>query len=77
MCGWRILEDDCSGSIADFGSMEAVVAMLGADRLLWGTDVRGADYLYTLAKVRDSDLSAADKAKVLGLNAARLLKIPV
>jgi len=69
------LYTDCSGSIADFGHIEYCVEQLGADRLLWGTDIRGADYLYTLAKVRDSSLSDEDKAKVLGLNAAKLLGI--
>ncbi len=66
---------DCSGSIADYGHIEYCVEQLGADRLLWGTDIRGADYLYTLAKVRDSHLGDDDKAKVLGLNAARLLNV--
>ncbi len=66
---------DCSGSIADYGHIEYCVEQLGADRLLWGTDARGADFLYTLAKVRDSHLSDEAKAKVLGLNAAKLLKV--
>ena len=66
---------DCSGSISDYGHIEECVRHLGADRLLWGTDARGADFLYTLAKVRDSKLSDDDKAKVLGLNAAKLLKL--
>lgn len=66
---------DCSGSIADYGHIEECVRQLGADRVIWGTDARGADFLYTLAKVRDSNISDKDKAKVLGLNAARLLKL--
>ncbi|MFO7946019.1 MAG: amidohydrolase family protein [Armatimonadota bacterium] len=77
--GMRAIRDvpgvytDCSGSICDYGSIEETVRHLGADRLLWGSDGRGADWLYTLGKVKGSDLSEEDKAKVLGLNAARLL----
>lgn len=79
--GMRTIRDypslytDCSGSICDYGAIEQVVAMIGPERLLWGTDARGADYLYTLGKVRESHLSDEDKAKILGENAAKLLKI--
>ncbi len=81
--GMRAIRDvpsiltDCSGSICDFGEIEQAVALLGADRVLWGTDIPGADYLYTLAKVRESSLSDEDKAKVLGLNCARMLKMDI
>lgn len=68
---------DCSGSISDYGCIERTVRHLGADRLLWGSDARGADWLYTLGKVQGADISEEDKAKVLGLNAARLLDLEI
>lgn len=64
---------DTSGSMTDNGLVEAWVQQLGAQRLVWGTDMPGADLLLTLAKVRDADISDTDKALILGGNAARLM----
>lgn len=66
---------DTSGSMTDNGLVEAWVRECGANRLVWGTDMPGADLLLTLSKVRDAAISAADKALILGGNAARLLGI--
>lgn len=64
---------DTSGSMMEDGLVEGWVAETGAERLLWGTDMPGADLLLTLSKVRDSDLPADQKALILGGNAAKLL----
>jgi uncharacterized protein len=64
---------DTSGSMTDNGLVETWVRECGAERLIWGTDMPGADLLLTLSKVRDADLTEAEKALVLGGNAARLL----
>lgn len=64
---------DTSGSMTDNGLVEAWVRECGAERLLWGTDMPGADLLLTLSKVRDADLTDGEKALILGGNAARLL----
>lgn len=64
---------DTSGSMTDNGLVEGWVREVGAERLVWGTDMPGADLLLTLSKVRDADLSEAEKALVLGGNAMRLL----
>jgi uncharacterized protein len=55
------------------GLVEGWVREVGAERLLWGTDLPGADLLLTLAKVRDANLSETDKALILGGNAAKLM----
>lgn len=64
---------DTSGGMIDNGFVEAWVREVGAERVVWGTDMPGADLLLTLAKVRDADLTAEQKALVLGGNAERLL----
>lgn len=67
---------DTSGSMADWGCIERWVSEIGADRIIWGTDMPGIDLLFTLSKVRDADITSEEKRKILGVNAARLLKIP-
>ncbi len=47
--------------------------ILGADRILWGTDAPLADFAQRLGVVLDSGLPEEDIRKILGLNAARLL----
>jgi len=68
---------DTSGSMTDNGLVEGWIKEVGAERLVWGTDMPGADLLLTLAKVRDADISPEEKALILGGNAQRLLKWPM
>ncbi|TDD68334.1 amidohydrolase [Jiangella aurantiaca] len=53
--------------------LERLVAVAGADRVLFGTDACFLDPRLGLGKVRHARLSDADRALVLGGNAARLL----
>jgi len=64
---------DTSGSMVDNGLVEGWVREVGAERLIWGTDMPGADLLLTLSKVRDADLTDDEKALILSGNAQRLL----
>lgn len=64
---------DTSGSLAHTGMLEMAIRELGPARVVWGTDMPGADLLYTLAKVDRAPIRAADKRKILGENAKQLL----
>lgn len=67
------ISSDTSGSMTDNGLVEAWVHEVGAERLIWGTDMPGADLLLTLSKVRDANITDEEKRLVLGGNAERLL----
>jgi predicted TIM-barrel fold metal-dependent hydrolase len=61
---------DTSGSATDDGSVDMAVAMAGVDRVVFGTD---SSMTACVGKIRGAELSAQDKAKILGGNMARLL----
>jgi len=62
---------DTSGSVIDEGIVDLAARVLGVDRLLFGCDM---SMTAGVGKIRASDLSAADKRKVLGLNVQQLLR---
>jgi predicted TIM-barrel fold metal-dependent hydrolase len=66
---------DVSGFDPERGIIEKAVEVLGADRVLYGSDAPGRSYVAQLAKVRYADISEAERAMILGQNAARLLNI--
>ena len=55
--------------------MEYVVDSVGADRLLFGTDMPLLDAAQQMAKIATSVLPIEEKKKILVLNALRLLKL--
>ena len=61
------------GSGAAFGAIEKAVETVGADRLLFGTDMTLLDGRHAIGKVVTADISHADKRQILGLNAIKLL----
>jgi len=62
---------DTSGSVTDDGIVDLAARVVGVDRLLFGCDM---SLTAGVGKIRSSDLSAADKQKVLGLNMQQLLQ---
>ena len=63
---------DCCGYYPERGLVEALVADVGAERVLFGSDMAGRTLAGQLAKVVFADISEADKELVFGGNAARL-----
>jgi uncharacterized protein len=64
---------DTSGGPPVDGLLEYAVEQLGADRVLYGSDLPGRSPAVAIGRVLGSRLTAAEKRKVLHDNAARLL----
>jgi len=63
---------DTASSQADMGYIEALVAGVGAERVIFGTDLPLIDAFFGLAKVTGADLTQAQKDLILGKNILRL-----
>jgi uncharacterized protein len=63
-----------SGSDPTAGFIEMAVRELGAERVIYGSDVGGRSFGSQLAKVYSSDLPDATRRLILGGNLRRLLK---
>jgi predicted TIM-barrel fold metal-dependent hydrolase len=61
---------DTSGSVIDDGVVEMAARVLGVDRLLFGCDM---SMTAGVGRIRAAELSAADRAKVLGGNMQSIL----
>jgi predicted TIM-barrel fold metal-dependent hydrolase len=66
---------DLCGGYPETGMAEALVAELGAERVLYGSDALGRSFASQIAKVTFAQLSAPDQSRILGDNSARLLGI--
>ncbi|MEM1522713.1 MAG: amidohydrolase family protein [Thermofilaceae archaeon] len=64
---------EISSSLANPGMVKAAVDELGADRVLFGTDVPYNDPAVSLAKVLEADLSEREREGILWRNAERLI----
>jgi predicted TIM-barrel fold metal-dependent hydrolase len=64
---------DTTVSVAYDGAVEYAVSVLGADRLLYGSDLPFYDCRHVVGKVATARLPDADKEKILGGNARRIL----
>lgn len=66
---------DLTKSIIYRGMLEYMVEELGAERVLWGTDLPFICGSGQLGRVAAARLSLEDKKKILGLNAKRLFRL--
>ena len=66
---------DTATSQIDAGMIEAMVARVGAERVVFGSDMPLLDPWTQLAKVTQADISADAKQMILGGNMARLLNL--
>ena len=64
---------DLAGSDPTAGMVEMAVRELGAERILYGSDVSGRSFASQLAKVQGADVPEAAKKLILGENLKRLL----
>jgi predicted TIM-barrel fold metal-dependent hydrolase len=64
---------DTSGAAPETGIVEYAVEQLGADRILYGSDVPIRDFGVAIARITGSRLNATVQRKILHDNAARLL----
>jgi predicted TIM-barrel fold metal-dependent hydrolase len=62
---------DTSGSVTDAGTVDMAVAVVGAERVVFGCD---SSMTAGVGKIRGADLSAQDKQKILGGNMMKLLR---
>ena len=63
-----------SGSDPTAGFVEMAVRELGAERILYGSDIGGRSFASQLAKVYGADITDAQRIAILGGNLRRMLK---
>ena len=66
---------DFSGSINHADDLTYAVKILGADRVLFGTDMPDIDFAISYSQVLEADLTNAQKAQIFGGNAQKLFKL--
>lgn len=68
---------DTSGSQPFTGTLEFALQYLGADRILFGSDLYGRSLASQLGRIAGCAMSKRDRSKVLGENTRRLFKVEV
>ena len=63
---------DTSGSIAEMGSIEALVEAIGVERVLFGTD--NSNLSYCIGKIMGADLALGQREAIFWRNAASLVE---
>ena len=64
---------DCCGGEPEVGRLEHAVAVLGAGRILFGSDAAGRSHATQLAKVAGARIDDAERRQILFENARRIL----
>lgn len=64
---------DTGGFDPTAGVVEMAVRELGAERIIYGSDIGGRSFASQLAKVRDAEISDRDRQLILGGNLQRML----
>ena len=63
---------DFSGSYCETGTIETAIKLLGEDRVLFGSDAPGADFLNNLGKVEEAEITEPQRRKILYENSQSL-----
>ncbi|NPV09202.1 MAG: amidohydrolase family protein [Anaerolineae bacterium] len=66
---------DTASTQNPYFAVTRAVSLLGASRVIWGTDAPWDDFAQRLGVVLDTDLPVPDLLAILGRNAARLLRL--
>jgi predicted TIM-barrel fold metal-dependent hydrolase len=64
---------DTVSTVVPYGGIEKLVAQIGADRLVFGTDVPGQNPAHQLGRITHAEIAEEDKLKILGLNMQRIM----
>lgn len=68
---------EITGSTVIYGTLERMVREVGADRVLFGTDIPFLDPRAQVGRVAFAKITDEEKRKVFGLNAARIFGLPM
>ena len=66
---------DLSGDVYAYGLIEWLVAQVGAERILFGSDANWIDPRTHLGRILDAEITAEAKWLILGVNATRLFHL--
>jgi predicted TIM-barrel fold metal-dependent hydrolase len=66
---------DTSGGDPEAGLLEVAVSLLGAERIVFGSDAPGRDFSVPLGKVIGADLSPEQKELIFSGNATRIYRL--
>lgn len=64
---------DTTSSGMDYGMVEEAVKKIGAERIVWGSDLAYLGMEYELEKIKSSDIKDYEKELILGKNILRLI----
>lgn len=65
---------DSTGSAMDAGMIEEAVRVIGAERIIWGSDMPMIDPWINIERIRSAEITKKQKELILGDNILRLIK---